>query len=122
MNIKKIIFTAVGGTALALGALGAALPILPTTPFLLLSACCFAKSNERLDRWFKGAKLYQENLASYTKGEGMPQKAKLRIMLVITLLMGFGFAMMGAVPVARAILAVVWLCHILYFIFGIKTL
>lgn len=41
---------------------------------------------------------------------------------VVTLTMAFGFAMMGRVPAGRAVLAVVWVCHILYFIFGIRTI
>ena len=40
----------------------------------------------------------------------------------MTLLMGFGFVMMSRVPVARVILAVVWVCHIIYFVFGVKTI
>ncbi len=55
-------------------------------------------------------------------GEGMPRKAKIRIMLLVTALMAFGFAMMGAVPVGRIILFFVWLFHMIYFVFVVKTL
>ena len=49
-------------------------------------------------------------------------KTKLTILTTVTLLMGFGFVMMSRVPVARVILAVVWVCHIIYFVFGVKTI
>ncbi len=122
MNLRKLLLITVGCIAFALGAVGAVLPILPTTPFLLLAACCFAKSSVRLNNWFKGTKLYKANLENYVKGEGMPKKAKIRIMLLVTALMAFGFAMMGAVPVGRAVLAAVWLFHMVYFGFIVKTL
>ena len=52
----------------------------------------------------------------------MTWRTKLRIMAVVTLTMAFGFAMMGRVPAGRIILSIVWVCHILYFIFGIRTI
>ena len=55
------------------------------------------------------------------KGQGMTWKTKIRIMVMVTLLMSIGFLMMGRVPVGRIILAGVWLFHILYFVFGVKT-
>ena len=67
-------------------------------------------------------KLYKANLESYVQGRGMTMRTKLRIMAIVTLTMAIGFAMMGRVPVGRAILACVWVFHILYFVFGIRTL
>lgn len=52
----------------------------------------------------------------------MTVKTKVRIMLTVTILMSIGFIMMHAVPVGRIVLVIVWLFHVLYFIFGIKTL
>ena len=60
MKIKKIGYIALGCIGVGLGAVGAVLPLLPAFPFLLLAAFCFARSSERLDRWFKGTKLYKE--------------------------------------------------------------
>ena len=79
---------------LGLGALGVVLPLLPAFPFLMLAAFCFGRSSEKLDRWFKGTKLYQNNLETYVKGQGMTWKAKIRVMLTVTLLMLVGFLMM----------------------------
>lgn len=122
MKIKKMLYAGLGCVGVALGALGAAVPLLPAFPFLLLAAFCFAKSSERLHNWFIGTRLYKNNLESYVKGRGMTWKTKIRIMVMVTLTMAVGFLMMGRVPVGRIILACVWVFHIFYFVFGVKTL
>ena len=122
MKIKKLLYVILGCIGLALGAVGAVLPLLPAFPFLLLAAFCFAKSSEKLHRWFTGTKLYKNNLESYVKGQGMTWKTKIRIMITVTVLMSIGFIMMHAVPVGRIVLACVWVFHNLYFVFQVKTI
>ncbi len=122
MNVKKIVYIVLGCIGLGLGAVGAVLPLLPSFPFLMLAAYCFARSSQRLHNWFTATKLYKDNLQSYVEGKGMTKKTKIRIMVTVTLLMSIGFIMMHAVPVGRIILACVWLFHLVYFIFGIKTI
>lgn len=122
MNLKKVFFVVLGCLSLGLGALGAVLPLLPAFPFLMLAAFCFAKSSEKLHGWFVSTNLYKKNLESFVQGKGMTVMTKIRIMLTVTFLMSIGFIMMHAVPVGRIVLGIVWLFHILYFIFGIKTL
>lgn len=122
MKIKKILLIMLGCIGLGLGAVGAVLPLMPAFPFLLLAAFCFAKSSEKLNNWFIGTKLYKNNLENYIKGKGMTWKTKIRIMIMVTLLMSIGFIMMSRVPVGRIILAGVWLFHIIYFVFGVKTI
>lgn len=122
MKIKKAILIAAGSISLALGTAGIILPILPTVPFYLLTACCYAKSSEKLHSWFTGTKLYKNNLESYVKGEGMTVKSKVKIMAVVTALMTAGFVMMDEVPIARVILLVIWSVHALYFLLKVKTI
>lgn len=122
MNLKKVFLVILGCLGLGLGALGAVLPLLPAFPFLMLAAFCFAKSSEKLHNWFISTRLYKKNLESFVLGKGMTVKTKVRIMLTVTILMSIGFIMMHAVPVGRIVLGIVWLFHVLYFIFGIKTL
>lgn len=122
MNIKKIAYIVLGCVSLGVGAVGAVLPLLPAFPFLLLAAFCFARSSEKLHSWFVGTKLYQDNLASYVAGKGMTKKTKVRIMVTVTLLMSVGFIMMHAVPVGQIVLGCVWVFHLVYFLFGVKTL
>lgn len=122
--MKKVLYIILGCIGVGLGAVGTVVPMLPTFPFLMLAAICFAKSSERLHRWFTNTKLYKNNLESYVEGRGMTIATKLRVMLTVTLLMGFGFTMMflKALYIPCAILFAVWVLHILYFVFGIKTL
>lgn len=122
MKLKKLLYIAAGCIGVALGAVGAVVPLMPAFPFLLLAAYCFARSSERLHAWFVGTKLYRDNLESFVQGRGMMRRAKLRVMAIVTLTMAFGFVMMSRVPIGRAVLAGVWGFHILYFLFGIKTL
>lgn len=122
MKLKKMLYLGLGFLGLALGAVGAVLPLLPAFPFLLMAAVCFGKSSEKLDRWFRSTRLYKDNLESYVAGQGMTTKTKVRIMVVVTILMSIGFIMMHAVPVGRIVLGCVWVFHVLYFLFGVKTI
>ena len=117
--MKKILYILIGCISLGLGIIGVILPILPTVPFVLLAAFCFAKSSERLDGWFKNTKLYRENNIK----SGMPKQAKVRIMCSVSLLMSIGFIMMElrCIVVGNVILLVVWIFHMIYFTFGVKT-
>ena len=121
MNIKKLLLTIVGCLGVGLGAVGAVVPLLPSFPFLLLAAFCFAKSSERLDGWFKNTKLYKNSLESYVKGQGMTKKTKIKVMITVTVLMSIGFIMMKEVMVGRIVLGCVWLFHIIYFTFCVKN-
>lgn len=122
MKIKKIAYIVLGCIGLGLGAVGSIVPMLPAFPFLLLAAFCFGKSSEKLHTWFIHTKLYKNNLESYVQGKGMTWAAKLRIMGTVTAVMLFSFIMMKNVPVGRAVLAGVWVFHIIYFVFAVKTL
>ena len=107
---------------LGLGALGAALPLLPAFPFLLLAAWAFAKSSERLNNWFLNTSLYKNNIKDWKEHRAMTSRAKIRVMVIITLTMLVGFIMMDKVPVGRIILLIVWIGHILYFTKTVGTL
>ncbi|WP_448910416.1 YbaN family protein [Holdemania massiliensis] len=120
--MKRTLLISLGTVSLILGALGAVLPLLPTVPFLLFSVCCYAKSSKRLHTWLLNTALYKQNLESYVQGKGMTARTKLRIMTAVTLMMALGWIMMSRVPVGQFILLGVWLFHVLYFIFGIRTL
>lgn len=84
--MKKFLYMITGYISVGLAAIGVVVPVLPTVPFLMLAACCFARSSEKLERWFRGTKLYKDNLEDFVAGRGMTRKAKCRIMFTVTLL------------------------------------
>ena len=122
--MKKVVYMILGCAGVGMGAIGTVVPMLPAFPFLIFAAYCFARSSKKLDTWFKHTKLYQENLADYAEGRGMTRKTKCRIMLTVTLLMSIGFVMMGirGIAVGCIVLGGVWVVHLAYFIFGVKTI
>lgn len=117
--MKKILYIMIGCISLGLGIIGVILPIFPTVPFVLLAAFCFARSSERLDGWFKNTKLYRENNIK----NGMTKQAKIRIMCSVSLLMSIGFIMMGlkGIVIGNIVLLIVWIFHMAYFTFGVRT-
>ena len=121
--MKKILYIVLGCISVGLGALGAVLPVLPTVPFLMLTAFCFARSSEKLDRWFRSTRLYEENLKDFVAGKGMTKKTKIRIIVTVTLLMSIGFVVMGLRGIVSGcvVLGLVWVFHIAYFVFGVRT-
>ena len=121
-RMTKALYITLGCVGLALGAVGSVVPLLPSFPFLLLAALGFGKSSERLHTWFIGTKLYKKNLESYVQGRGMTKAAKLRVMGTVTLVMLISFIAMHRVPVGQICLAVVWVVHVAYFVFGVRTI
>jgi len=124
MSMKKILYFILGCVGASLGAVGTVVPMFPTVPFLMLATFCFAKSSEKCNLWFKNTSLYKNNLEDYVDGRGMTWKVKIRIMVTVTLLMSVGFVMMGSkgIMVGCLVLGLVWMLHILYFCFGVKTI
>lgn len=124
MKVKRIVFIILGCVCFGLGTVGVFLPVLPSTPFYLATLFFFANSSERLHKWFLGTKLYKKHLESFVKKRGMLLSTKLSIIIMVTLLMGFGFFMMArkGIRIPCIILAVVWICHIFYFVFRVKTI
>lgn len=83
-KIFKIIYIVLGFIFLGLGALGVVVPILPTTPFLLLASYFFAKGSNRFHNWFISTKLYKNHLEEFIQTRSMTLKKKLSILLPVS--------------------------------------
>ncbi|MES2257090.1 MAG: YbaN family protein [Pseudomonadota bacterium] len=72
----KFILIALGGIFLVLAVLGVFLPLLPTTPFLLLASACFARSSTRLHQWLRNHGVFGRYLSDFEDGRGIPLRGK----------------------------------------------
>jgi uncharacterized protein len=82
-RVVRALLLVAGTISLTLGAIGLVLPILPTTPFLLLSAACYLRSSERMHKWLLGNRWFGEYIRNYQEGKGIPLKTKILAMSVL---------------------------------------
>ncbi|MGE9940958.1 YbaN family protein [Bariatricus sp. SGI.161] len=120
-NPIKIIWMAAGVVFLVIGAVGVALPVLPTTPFLLLASFCLAKGSRRLHEWFVGTKLYQNHLDSFVRNRAMTLKTKLGILFPASAMLLLAFAAMQNVY-GRGFILFLILFKYIYFFTCIRTI
>lgn len=120
-KIKNAVCVGLGFLFLIFGTIGVILPILPTTPFLLLAAFFFASGSKRFHHWFLSTKLYRKHIGQMVEKKAMTGKSKLIVLLTISIMLVLAF-FIAPVWQAKVFIAVVWLIHIYYFLFRIKTI
>jgi uncharacterized membrane protein YbaN (DUF454 family) len=79
---KKYLLILIGWISVVLGVIGALLPIMPTTPFILLAAWCFARSSERFHQWLLNQRHLGPIVRDWDNGEGLPYKLPTRLILL----------------------------------------
>nr|WP_288339065.1 YbaN family protein [uncultured Allobaculum sp.] len=112
----------IGFVGLFLCVLGAILPVLPSFPFALMAAFGFARSSEKLHDRFVASRLYQDNAKDWVEHRAMRPQAKKRVLMTISLVLLCSWLMLFHLPWVQWILVAVWIGHVLYFRFGIRTL
>lgn len=111
--MQRIILIIIGWLAVVLGTLGVVLPVLPTTPFILLAAWCFARSSPRFHAWLLYRSWFGSYLRFWQKHHAMPRGAKPRaiLLILITFRISLWFVQM---PWVRIMLLVILACLLFY--------
>ena len=127
MKILKPLWITGGFISLGLGITGIPLPILPTTPFLLFSAFCFAKGSDRLDKWFKSTAIYKKHLESFVTSRAMTLKTKLCCLIPASIMLTFAFIGMSrndctGTRIGRAFVIIALIFKYVYFFTRIRTI
>lgn len=118
--LKRRLFIALGFLSFGLGSIGVILPVLPTTPFLLLAAYSFSRGSARFEKWLKQTVLYQKYAADFVEKGFIAKDKKWKILLNIYLLMGFSIIIVPLMPVKFMLIALTAFIT-LYLLFVIPT-
>ncbi len=117
MKIKNSVYVILGFICVAIGSIGVVLPVLPTTPFLLLATALFAKGSTRFHNWFTSTKLYKNHLEEFVINKTMTLKKKLTILLPVSALLTFVFC---TVPSPHAKIAILFAIAFKYYYFFVN--
>lgn len=88
MTAVQFMLWSAGTLSLSLGAIGVFVPVMPTTPFLLLSAACFARSSPRMHHWLHANRLFGAHLRRYRAGLGLPLHSVIFTLILLWLSLG----------------------------------
>lgn len=119
-NPLRIMWLILGFLAMGIGAVGVILPVLPTTPFLLLASFCLARGSERFHRWFTGTKLYRRHLESFVRNRAMTLKTKFSLLIPASCMLILAFLAMSNVYGRAFIIFLIFFKYI-YFFTKIRT-
>lgn len=103
-SLKKSLFIVAGTICLGLGALGIILPLLPTTPFLLLSAAFYLRGSNRMYQWLLNNKWFGTYIRNYREGRGIPQRGKISALVLLWVTIFFSASFIIKIDVIRLIL------------------
>lgn len=104
-RIFKVVLIIVGTISLAIGIVGIFLPILPTTPFLLLSAACYAAGSEKFYVWLINNRIFGNYIRNYREGKGID--LKLKILSIASMWIAIGYSAYYVVPFLAGKLALI---------------
>ena len=124
IKMKKtvnILWLILGWLSLAIGSIGVVLPVLPTTPFLLVASFSFAKGSDRFHRWFTGTKLYKKHLEDFVTDRAMTLKTKFGILLPASAMLIIAMLLVPSIHF-RIFIVFLIIFKYVYFFTKIKTI
>ena len=117
----KVVLIILGFISMGIGIVGIVVPILPTTPFLLLASFFFAKGSKRFHDWFISTKIYKKYLESFVKSKAMTLKNKFTILFPVSCMLIITFIFVNNLY-ARLVLVILFIGKYLYFFTQIRTI
>lgn len=120
-KLLNYIYLLLAFTFLGLGIIGIALPVLPTTPFLLAASFFFAKGSKRFNKWFMSTNIYKNHIEEFLNSRAMTRKAKLRILIPVSIMLVISFLTISSSHV-RVLIVFLFLFKEYYFRFHIRTI
>lgn len=118
---KKYFYITLGFLALGIGLIGVILPILPTTPFLLVTSFCFARGSERFHTWFTNSNIYKKHLESFVKERAMTLKQKVVLLSFVNFMLAFPLILVDVLPMRISIIVLI-IIKLYYFTFKVRTI
>lgn len=106
-RVKKALFVAAGSIFLGLGCIGIVVPVLPSTPFLLLSAACYYKGSQRMHHWLLNNKWFGNYIKNYKEGKGLTLRAKGFTLALLWLVIGYSALILMSMLIVQVILLAV---------------
>ena len=109
-SAKRAILIAAGSASLALAVLGLFLPLLPTTPFLLLASACYVRSSERLHGWLMGNRVLGGYIRNFKERRGLPVRAKVATVVLIWLPLAYSIYRLDLfwLELALVLMGLIW--------------
>ena len=120
MKLYNLLFIFLGIIFMGIGVIGIILPVLPTTPFLILASICFVKGSEKFDLWFRNTSIYKNYAEDFINDRSMTLKRKVGLMLFSDFMLVFPLVILDSIYMKILIIAVI-IFKYYYFIFQIKT-
>ena len=105
--MKKPLLIAAGCTSLSLGVIGIFVPLLPTTPFLLLASACFLRSSQRLHTWLIHHKLFGNYIRCYQQFGAISLRAKVLTVTLLWVFIGYSAVFVVSALWIRLLLAII---------------
>lgn len=87
LSFLNIIYIVLAFVFMGLGFIGVVMPILPTTPFLLLASFFFAKGSPKFSKWFQSTKIYKNHLEEFIRTRSMTLRKKLLIVIPVSMML-----------------------------------
>ncbi|AMY05625.1 DUF454 domain-containing protein [Staphylococcus condimenti] len=117
----KYLLVTLGIIFAGIGFVGIVVPLLPTTPFLLLAAICFSRSSKKFNRWLVNTKIYDEYVESFKRDRGFTLKKKFKILTSLYILMGISIFIIDNFYIRITLLIMLFIQTVVLFTF-VRTL